>query len=137
MKKASQLLGWLAVFILRRKDTRGAGSMTEITSLEALEECLANSETESVLILKHSTACPVSYAAYSRFTAYLATHEESCPKSFLVKVIESRPVSNAITKALGVQHQSPQLLLVRNRKSVWSVSHGHIEARNIDGALAS
>ena len=56
---------------------------------------------------------------------------DGAPEVRMVKVIESRPVSNAIAEALGVEHKSPQLILVRERKALWSTSHFDISAKNI------
>ena len=54
---------------------------------------------------------------------------------FLIKVVESRPVSNAAAQALNVEHQSPQLILVNDHEPVWSASHYAVTAKNIGDAL--
>lgn len=97
----------------------------EITSLEQWENVLEQSNESAVLLLKHSTACPISGAAFKEFNVY--TRKPKRPLvCALVKVIESRPVSNEIEAKLGVKHESPQALLVRNGEVLWHASHWDI-----------
>ncbi|OWR30351.1 general stress protein [Saccharibacillus sp. O23] len=97
----------------------------EITSLEQWENLLERSNESAVLLLKHSTACPISGAAFKEFNVY--TRKPKRPLACaLVKVIESRPVSNEIEAKLGVKHESPQILLVRNGEVLWHASHWDI-----------
>jgi bacillithiol system protein YtxJ len=110
--------------------------MIEISDLSGLESMIAASNDTPVLLLKHSTACPVSASVYRRVVDYLQAEGAAAPPCYLVKVIEARPVSNAAAERFGVKHQSPQLLLVHAGKSVWDASHGAIEASAIRGAVA-
>jgi len=108
--------------------------MKPLNTLEDLENCLAQSESEPVLLFKHSTTCPVSASAHGRLTRFLQ-ETPGAPACWLVRVIESRPVSNEIAATLGVTHQSPQLLLVRDREAVWNASHNAIAGDAIAAAL--
>jgi bacillithiol system protein YtxJ len=107
----------------------------ELTTIEEWESCLAGSAAEPVFLFKHSTRCPISAAAHDAVTRYIAKTGGEGPEFHLVKVIESRPVSNAVAEALGVEHKSPQLILIRNGQAVWSASHYGINAENIAGAV--
>lgn len=109
--------------------------MNEITSEAELENVLAQSNGEAFFLFKHSTRCPISARAHARLDDYLARESNGRPPLYLIKVVESRNLSNAVTEMLGVNHQSPQLLLVKDGKSLWDASHGEIRAENIDAAL--
>ena len=109
--------------------------MKELTTIEEWESCLVGSAAKPMFILKHSTRCPISAAAHDAVTRYIAKAAGEGPEFHLVKVIESRPVSNAVAEALGVEHKSPQLILIRNGQSVWSASHYGINAENIAEAV--
>ena len=109
--------------------------MKEMMSLEDWDACLSASDDKPVLVFKHSTRCPISTAAHTCVTKYEQDAPEVAPEVRMVKVIESRPVSNAIAEALDVAHQSPQLILLRGRKALWSASHYDISAENIARAL--
>ncbi len=97
--------------------------MEELSTVEALECCLSEETQEPVLIFKHSTRCPISAAAYEQVKRYVSSAPPGSPPVYLIKVIESRPVSNAVAERLGVNHQSPQLILVAGGRAVWSSSH--------------
>lgn len=43
-----------------------------------------------------------------------------------VKVIESRPISLHIAEDLGVVHQSPQVIIIKDQNAVWDTSHRNI-----------
>ncbi len=110
--------------------------MNELLTLDDLTAALDASGTAPIFLFKHSTRCPISSGAYQRVQRYLAEASPGTPVFYLIKVIESRPVSNEIASRLGVQHQSPQLILVRNHRAVWDTSHGGIDGPAIDRALA-
>lgn len=103
---------------------------TEILTLQEWEEALKKSNDKPVLIFKHSTTCPVSAAAYKEFTS-----TETDVDSYLVKVIESRSVSNEIERKVGIQHKSPQIILLANEEAVWHASHWDITEANIGEAV--
>lgn len=113
--------------------TAGIVGMVELCSEADLEACLAESGEAPVFIFKHSTSCPTSAMAYRRVAAYLEEGVD-IPPFYLVRVIESRAVSNAISARLGVAHQSPQLILVKGDRVLWDASHGEIIAGAIDDA---
>ena len=109
--------------------------MIEICDIEGLDACVEASASTPVLLLKHSTVCPTSSAAYQRVAAYIEAEGSAAPPCYLVKVIESRPVSSAAAERFGVQHQSPQMLLITSGDCRWDASHGAIDAPAIRAAL--
>lgn len=111
--------------------------MEEITTLEAWERLLAESGTTAFVVFKHSTRCPISAAALQRAKAYLAGRAAGGPPFYLVLVIESRPVSNAIAETLAVAHKSPQAILVKGGQALWSASHYGITEENLRDAVAT
>lgn len=109
--------------------------MNELLRNDDLESCLTLSEDHPVFIYKHSTACPISWGAADRVAGFLSSAPPETPEFFQVLVIESRPISNSIATLLKVQHQSPQLVLVKDREAVWTASHHNITAQNIEAAI--
>lgn len=110
--------------------------MNEISTDEAWEQCLSRSQEQPVLVFKHSTRCGISSSAYNRVQAYLEEQSEP-PETFLVKVVEHRPVSNRVAADMGVVHASPQMILVHQGSAVWNASHHGINADSIETALAA
>jgi len=109
--------------------------MREITTLDEFDALLEESEQGPVLIFKHSTRCPISTGAYGRVQTWEKAVGEAAPPVYLVKVIESRNLSNEVASHLGVTHQSPQAIIVRHGLAVWNASHGSIGGLALDSAL--
>jgi len=126
------ILDWLKGLLAPMKPS----TMRELTTLEHWQAALTESKARPILLFKHSTACPTSARALQQAEAFRAAHPDA-PEMVMIKVIESRPVSNAIASDLGVEHRSPQLILLRNGASVWMRSHHGIQATTIAEDLAA
>lgn len=108
----------------------------EITTNEEWEKALASSADKPVVVLKHSTRCPVSTNALNEYDAYLDGTPKEDVDYYLVKVIESRPVSNQIAEDTGIQHASPQVICVKNREPYWNTSHWSITVEHLNAVLS-
>ncbi len=86
-------------------------------------------------LLKHSNACPTSFAALEAFNAHLAAHPDE-PAGLLV-IQEQRPLSNWVATRFGRVHQSPQLFLLSNGKVAWMATHWGITAAAMSTAMAA
>src|SRR5579875_4172576 len=98
----------------------------ESSTIEEWNQILAASAEKPVFVMKHSTACPISANAWRAFQSHVTNNPHENAEYVMVKVIESRPVSNQIAEDLHVAHQSPQVLLVQNREALWHTSHWDI-----------
>lgn len=87
-----------------------------------------------VFIVKNSLTCPISYQAFSEVEKY-ADQNNDIPVYFL-HVQEARQLSNYIANQYNVQHQSPQLLLIKEDKVVWEASHFKIKYVSMKKALS-
>jgi bacillithiol system protein YtxJ len=99
-----------------------------------LQEILNRSHERPCLIFKHSTRCSISAMALNRVESGWTLPEESLECWFL-DLIAYREVSQAIAQTLGVQHESPQVLLVRNGAVFYHSSHSAINPQAIAAAL--
>jgi len=109
--------------------------MQEITTNDELNECLERSKEAPLFVFKHSTRCPISARANSRVAEYLQSGQENIPGFYMLKVVESRALSLALADRVGVEHQSPQLLLIDQGQCTWNTSHHNINAENIEEAI--
>jgi bacillithiol system protein YtxJ len=55
-------------------------------------------------------------------------------KKYFLDLISHRDVSSAIAQKFNVEHESPQAIVVRNGKAVYSASHFEIEYSSIKEA---
>lgn len=95
-------------------------SVDDITSLCEL------SKSKAVFIFKHSTRCSISSVAMNRIEKSWDFKEDEAIIFFL-DLIALRSVSNEIAEHFSVDHQSPQLLLIKDGQCVYHASHMNIE----------
>ena len=97
-----------------------------------LQESLSNPE-KLFVIFKHSTRCSTSRMAKNLFESEWVVSEPV----YLVNVVESRAVSNAVSGLFHVVHESPQVVAICNGKSIYDNSHSGIEAGEVINLLSS
>ncbi|WP_428656773.1 bacillithiol system redox-active protein YtxJ [Runella sp.] len=88
-----------------------------------LEEIKKESHQYPVLILKHSTRCSISSATLGRLERNWKQDEVGDLKPYFLDLIAYRSVSNQIAQEFGVEHESPQAIVIRNGESVYDTSH--------------
>ncbi|MEF2964585.1 bacillithiol system redox-active protein YtxJ [Paenibacillus sp. M1] len=109
--------------------------LVKITSKEELRQALDDSANRPLLLFKHSTRCPISAGARRELEGYLNGDPNEQITYRMIYVIENREVSNEAESALGVKHESPQALLVKDGRAVWHSSHSNITAVALQGIL--
>lgn len=110
------------------KDTNQNGlNWNALTQIAQLDSIVEESAEKPVVIFKHSTRCSISRMALKNFEREYNLEESEVAPYFL-DLLEHRDVSNEIAQKFQVIHQSPQLLLIKNGKSVYDVSHSEIDA---------
>ncbi|MFP5080435.1 bacillithiol system redox-active protein YtxJ [Pedobacter sp. JCM 36344] len=82
------------------------------------------------LIFKHSTRCSVSMMAKRRFEMDWEAIPENTSLYFL-DLIKYRPISVQIAETFQVQHESPQILLIKDGNCVLDASHSDISAEEV------
>lgn len=106
----------------------------ELHKTQDWEEALLRSREHPVLLLKHSTTCPVSARAYREFMAFVGTNASDPKQNMqyrIVKVIENRPLSRRIAEETEIRHESPQVLLLDQGQVVEHTSHGKITKKRL------
>lgn len=101
----------------------------ELTEQSQLEQLKAQSEEQPVLIFKHSTRCSISRFALKQFENEFDLQDKIAP--YFLDLLNHRDISNEIAFQFNVQHQSPQLLLFKNRVVVFHTSHENIDATEL------
>ena len=99
-----------------------------LDNTEELSRLFESSNEQPVIIFKHSNMCNISADAYKEM-------EDFEGEVNLVVVQTARPVSNEIEARTGIEHQSPQVLILRNGKPVWHASHWKITKKAVTQAL--
>ncbi len=97
-----------------------------LEDLGQLNEIINASEEKPVVIFKHSTRCSVSRMALKQFENEFNLQDKM--DTYYLDLIENRAISNEIAIKFGVVHQSPQLLVIKNGKCIYNISHSDIDA---------
>ena len=108
--------------------------LTSVEHVDQVERLLAASADRPVLLFKHSYTCGISAEALDELLDHLS-RETDVADYALVTVQTHREVSNAIAARLGVRHETPQAILVRDGRAVWTASHFRVNAAEIQKAL--
>lgn len=90
-------------------------------------------QEDLVVLFKHSSACPVSWAAHAQMTRFLKANPGTPVR--LVSVLKDRPLSQRIAAATGIPHESPQVIVLRRGEAVASASHGEITEQTLNEIL--
>jgi bacillithiol system protein YtxJ len=109
-------------------------TLDELHTIEELEKALSESRSRPVLLFKHSLTCPISSRAFREFQTYLENADPHVGYK-LITVQTARQVAASAADRLGVAHQSPQAILVKNCSSVWDASHYDITSDSLDQAI--
>lgn len=109
--------------------------LTHLHQIAELESVIAESSTRPLLLFKHSLTCGTSAEALDELLAH-ADAEPEVATIAIVTVQIDRALSQAITTRLGVRHETPQALLVRDGKVVWTASHFRVTSDEISRAIA-
>ncbi|HLR24074.1 MAG TPA: bacillithiol system redox-active protein YtxJ [Pseudogracilibacillus sp.] len=107
----------------------------EITTIEEWDDILNKSAEKDQVILKHSTTCPVSTNALDEYNDYLQDQPNENIDYTMVKVRESRPVSNKIEEDLNVKHESPQIIYIQNKAKYWSATHWSVTKAHMKAVI--
>src|SRR5918993_2955140 len=109
-------------------------NLTSLQGIDDLDRLIAESAAQPVLLFKHSHTCGISAEALDELIAHL-NEENSEVRYAMVTVQTHRDISNAVSARLGVRHETPQALLLRDGRVVWSASHFRVNADSLSKAL--
>ncbi|MBX2952071.1 MAG: bacillithiol system redox-active protein YtxJ [Leadbetterella sp.] len=104
----------------------------ELTDIAQLDTLTEESREVPVGIFKHSTRCSISATALDRLERRWPKAEGTeALKMYYLDLIAHRDISNAIAEKYGVQHESPQFILLKGGTAVYHESHYGISLEDI------
>ncbi|MCX2837656.1 bacillithiol system redox-active protein YtxJ [Salinimicrobium sp. MT39] len=106
-----------------------------LTGEKQLEEIEKESDSQPVVIFKHSTRCGISRMVLNNFERSYDLPKDEEVKLYFLDLLANRDISNAVASRFGVRHESPQMIILKNREVVHHSSHQSIEVQNIKDQL--
>lgn len=100
----------------------------ELSSAEQLDGIIESSKTRPQVIFKHSTRCSISSMAKSRLER---SNQPDAVDFHFLDLIRYRKLSDKIATDFAVTHESPQVLLIKNKECIYEESHSGIQMEDI------
>jgi bacillithiol system protein YtxJ len=110
--------------------------LTHLSDIDQLEAAIVESRERPVLLFKHSRTCGVSCEALDELHAHVERSDERAAYK-LITVQSHRRVSDEASARFGIRHETPQAILLRDGRPIWTASHFRITARNLDNVLGA
>jgi bacillithiol system protein YtxJ len=107
----------------------------QMGTTDEFEAALAASDAAPVWLLKHSNSCGVSEEAYEEFEAHAAAQQSDA--HWVLTVQDSPALSRLIAAQLSVDHDTPQVILMFERKVRWVATHWNVRHASLTRALAA
>ncbi len=104
-------------------------SSQSLPEIDSIEDCASVMKEELVVLFKHSPTCPVSWMAHREVMQYRVAQPEV--PIYLVSVRRRRDVSRFIADHTHVDHESPQVIVLRRGEVIAARSHDDITAETI------
>ena len=102
--------------------------MTALHTLADLDAALAKSHDHPIVLFKHSVSCPFSARAQEQVAE--AKHDADI---YAIVVQYCEELSDAIVEKLGVEHESPQAIIVEDGEATWHGWRGEITTEALVG----
>ncbi|MCB0468219.1 MAG: bacillithiol system redox-active protein YtxJ [Aequorivita sp.] len=99
--------------------------------MDQLDEIVEESKTKPVAIFKHSTRCGISRGVLKMFERNYKLANDQL-KLYYLDLLQNRDISNEIAARFKVQHESPQMIVIKNGAVVHHDSHHAIEASHLE-----
>lgn len=90
--------------------------------------------TGLAILYKHSSRCGISLTAREEVEQFAAARPDV--PIFQLDVGTQRPLSQALAALLNIPHASPQVVLLRDQRPIWTASHFRITAAALAAAVS-
>lgn len=101
----------------------------QIQTAEEAQQAI-DSSNGAILFFKHSTRCSISSMALNRLASSSADLAEQMNVCY-IDLIANRDLSNWLSEQLGVRHESPQVILVKDESVKLVLNHMQITSSAI------
>ena len=108
---------------------------SELTDTAHIDELTKESHQKHVLIFKHSTRCSISQTALGRLERNWDEKEMEDVKPYFLDLLSYRKLSHHIADQFEVEHESPQILLIKNGQAIYDRSHLDIDYHSVKSEL--
>jgi bacillithiol system protein YtxJ len=108
--------------------------MKSLHKPEVWQKVLKESKEKPVILFKHSNSCPVSSDAHDRVKK-LERQGAISESMYILIVQNAREISDRVEEDLGVKHETPQVLIIRDKEAAYHASHEDIDADELTNEI--
>ena len=105
-----------------------------LNNIDDLSLIIEQSKKRPQAIFKHSTRCSISSMAKGRLER--SGKSDNFDLHYL-DLIKHRDISNAVAEQFDVQHESPQIIVIKDGKCVYDESHSGISMEELEEQVSS
>lgn len=109
----------------------------DLKSIAQIESLRLESNDAPVVIFKHSTRCSISKVTLDRLERSWNDSEVGNAKAYMLDLLSYRQVSDHIVNTFGIQHESPQIMVLRNGQVIYDDSHFQIDYHKVKEIIKS
>jgi bacillithiol system protein YtxJ len=107
-----------------------AAEFIQVTSVDDLNKVFDRSSDGPVILYNHDPYCPISARA-------LGEMQKVDNDIALVDVSRDKTLTREIAERTGIQHESPQVIILKDGHSAWNASHFAITADAVTQATTA
>src|SRR6266542_2071675 len=99
-----------------------------LTDEDQLQNIIVRSQEKPQVIFKYSNRC------YSSELIFQRLQQDCCPEKidfYFLDLVTFRNISDKISETFNVDHQSPQILLIKDGECIFNESHSEISLEEI------
>jgi len=105
-----------------------------LEQVDQLNEIIEQSYEKPVVIFKHSTRCSISRFALRQWESDCQT-ESLTVDFFLIDLLNFREVSQQVSERFQINHESPQIIVLKEGKAISHASHQDIQWEEVKYVL--
>lgn len=110
--------------------------MKSLHKPEVWQKVLKESREKPVVLFKHSNSCPVSADAHDKIKK-LERQQALSESMYILIVQNAREISDLVAEDLEVEHETPQVIVIRDEEAAYHTSHEDINADDLLDAVIS
>jgi bacillithiol system protein YtxJ len=103
----------------------------KLEDIAQIDQLKNESKERPVLIFKHSTRCSISAMAWDRLKRNWKPEDSEKITPYYLDLIRFREISNLLAKDFDVEHESPQVIIVKKGVATYHNSHMGIDYKQI------
>jgi bacillithiol system protein YtxJ len=105
--------------------------MKQIATTQDVDEALS---ADTAILFKYSMTCPISANARGEMEAFLERQPDA--PVYRLDVHQAPEASVYVAEKTGIEHESPQVIVLRNGKTGYTATHFDVRANDLEQQLA-